>query len=728
MNTQDWMLEYAERGWYVFPVWGVVDGKCQCRSTKCKPGDIGKHPMTVHGKKDATISRETIINWCKKWPDCNVGVVAGTNSKLLIIDIDPRHGGDKSLEKLQEELGPLPETLIVKTGGGGKHFYFSYPKDRIIHDTTTKLGAGVDVRASVRGNEGFGGYVVMPPSNHKSGGVYEWENWQTGITTSTMPNAWLDKLEEAPVSVTWEEGVDVLEGQRHNYILYRAGKFRNEGYTGEELFLIVAIANEKYCKPVLPDDEVRRIVKDIAAKPINYFRNTDIGNGQRLAVRYNGQLKHCYEQKQWYAWDGARWAKDYGVVITRASKVVTEEMYKIAQRMTNKEYSDDAYKWAKNSQALARVNAMIEMAKTEGVIAVKSEDLDADPYLFNVRNGTIDLHTGELRKHNRKDLLTKLAAVDYVNVDKRSKEYKMWYGYLREVMGNEEQMKWVQLATGYTMTGLTIMEKAFFMYGSENTGKDTFITAITSVMGDYYEIIDPVIFYHRGSVRGGPTPELAKLPGVRMAAATEFKKGMRLSEDKFKRWTGGNEVTARSLYGHPFKYWPQFKIWLTMNDLPVTDAYGTGIWRRVVVIPFDYRPTVINFALKEIFKTSMEVRSVVLDWMVQGAVRWAQGERLEELAPSVAEATVAYKECQNPLKSWFEERYERCDNPPTVISFMTLYGHCEEHCRVHKLYIDHWGFKGPRSFSQQIKLLFPWLRKVGDTSQTKLNIRQRVQE
>ena len=90
MTTQDWMLLYTERGWYTFPIWGVDEkGKCLCRSSKCSSKDAGKHPMTRHGKNDATTSRETIINWCGKWPDCNIAVAAGKSSGLVILDIDP---------------------------------------------------------------------------------------------------------------------------------------------------------------------------------------------------------------------------------------------------------------------------------------------------------------------------------------------------------------------------------------------------------------------------------------------------------------------------------------------------------------------------------------------------------------------------------------------------------------------------------------------------------------
>ena len=112
-------LQYAKIGFPVLPLHSVTQGGiCSCRDGgNCsRPG---KHPKTAHGVKDATIDRVRIEAWWTSDPHANVGIAVGAEAGILVFDIDPRNGGNKTLEKLEAELGPLPGTVIADTGGGG---------------------------------------------------------------------------------------------------------------------------------------------------------------------------------------------------------------------------------------------------------------------------------------------------------------------------------------------------------------------------------------------------------------------------------------------------------------------------------------------------------------------------------------------------------------------------------------------------------------------------------
>ena len=157
----DIALEYAGRGWSVFPLWSVRGGVCTCR----KRGQCtmpGTHPRTRTGFHQATIDEKIINHW--KWESANIGIATGAASGLLVIDIDPRHDGDVTIKALIKSLGRLPPAPRVKTGDGW-HFYFLHP-DR--HIASKEYAAGIDIKAD-------GGYVVAPPSKHVSGGRYRWE-------------------------------------------------------------------------------------------------------------------------------------------------------------------------------------------------------------------------------------------------------------------------------------------------------------------------------------------------------------------------------------------------------------------------------------------------------------------------------------------------------------------------------------------------------------------------
>ena len=163
-------LTYAELGIPVFPLHSPGDGPsgCDCRRRDCGR-DAAKHPRTVHGLKDATTDEATIRRWWGLWPRANIGAVTGAVSGLLVLDVDPRHGGDDTLECLVAQHGQLPPTWRSRTPGGGWHLFLRYPDGLDIRNSaSTVLGTGLDVRAT-------GGYVILPPSFGANGNPYAWE-------------------------------------------------------------------------------------------------------------------------------------------------------------------------------------------------------------------------------------------------------------------------------------------------------------------------------------------------------------------------------------------------------------------------------------------------------------------------------------------------------------------------------------------------------------------------
>jgi hypothetical protein len=174
-------LEYAGLGWRVAPVWRVHNGVCACPKGKDCPSPA-KHPRTRHGGTDATIDTKRIGSW--KWGTANIAVATGPESGLVVLDIDPRHDGDKTIRQLQQTLGRLPAGPMVKTGGGGWHMYFRHPGGRV--PSRNGVAPGIDIKAD-------GGYVVAPPSIHTSGGTYTWHPGPE-LALPELPAAWLDFL------------------------------------------------------------------------------------------------------------------------------------------------------------------------------------------------------------------------------------------------------------------------------------------------------------------------------------------------------------------------------------------------------------------------------------------------------------------------------------------------------------------------------------------------------
>ena len=161
-------LRYARRGWSVVPMYAAKDGACSCpKGAACERA--GKHPITQHGVNDATTKRNRIRNWWNASPDANVGIATGSRSGIIVLDIDPRNGGNRTLKRLKKDLGPLPDTVIARTGGGGRHLVFKYPPFSVRKDTSgKKFGKGVDILSD-------GCIMVAPPSLHATGKRYRWK-------------------------------------------------------------------------------------------------------------------------------------------------------------------------------------------------------------------------------------------------------------------------------------------------------------------------------------------------------------------------------------------------------------------------------------------------------------------------------------------------------------------------------------------------------------------------
>jgi hypothetical protein len=271
----DAALAYAARGWRVFPCHTPTTTGCSCHKKDCK--DIGKHPRTYHGLKDATTDEATIQRWWKMWPQANIGIATGTGSGLVVLDHDSyKEGGDTSLEELEQSYSALPGTVQQLTGGGGVQYFFQHPGTRVKNGVQT-LGAGLDIR-------GDGGYVIVPPSLHVSGKRYIWEVVHEPEDTplASMPEWLLALCQDARHSERVDAGAPLLDGQRNDSLFRLGCSFRSRG--GSEAVILAALRemNATQCQPPLADEEVQTIVGSIAkyeageiAQNLYKYRNGD---------------------------------------------------------------------------------------------------------------------------------------------------------------------------------------------------------------------------------------------------------------------------------------------------------------------------------------------------------------------------------------------------------------------------------------------------------------------
>lgn len=159
-------VDYAVRGWRVFPLHGVRGGRCSCRASDCS--SPAKHPLVRRGFREASADPSQVEAWWAQWPFANIGLITGAGSGVVVVDIDL----PVALESLDRVVDLLPRTLVGLTGGGGVHLVYR-SDDPELRNAAGRLPGirgpvpGVDLRAN-------GGYIVAPPSIHSSGDRYSW--------------------------------------------------------------------------------------------------------------------------------------------------------------------------------------------------------------------------------------------------------------------------------------------------------------------------------------------------------------------------------------------------------------------------------------------------------------------------------------------------------------------------------------------------------------------------
>lgn len=251
-------LDASERGWSVIPL---------------RPRD--KRPLLAWEEyQRRRAGADEIRGWFARWPDANLGVVTGSTSGVVVLDVDAGHGGSESIARLESEHEPLPPTIAVVTGGGGRHVYFA-PGGAALHNRAG-IAPGLDFR-------GEGGYVVVPPSIHPSGNRYV---WAPGAGPRDVPLAlipgWLKDLvgdaeqRRGHPLIHWQtlvrEGVD--QGLRNSTLASIAGHLLWHGVDPLVVLDLLLSWNARRCRPPLSDDEVARTVQSITRTHFRHHRGT----------------------------------------------------------------------------------------------------------------------------------------------------------------------------------------------------------------------------------------------------------------------------------------------------------------------------------------------------------------------------------------------------------------------------------------------------------------------
>lgn len=635
-----WALQYRELGWAVFPL-----------------GYKSKVPLkNSHGFKDATKDADRIEEMfgSAKEP-LNISIATGDISGLLVLDIDPRHGGDKSLGKLEEKYGPLPKTCCVETGGGGMHYYFPLPPDTTVKSSAGIVAEGIDVRATK-------GHVVAPPSIHPSGNPYKWCNRDiTTIPDINLPDipAWLlERISTKSTTLMIGDQVDtgqiIRKGTRDETLFHVHAKFLVlQGHHGKSLFRALYKINQEQCHPPLSKKQVEKIAAQAEKyfqRPGNSLTEVDIATFAYNVLKR--QIRYCHDNKSFYIWDGHHWERD------RSDKIF-ELVTGVFTMLKSKNNVNDVNDRHKKNVAIIKktgthrfMKIVVDLlTKIFPDIKVPITAFDQEKNFLCVANGDLNLRTGELSSHDPKRMFSKITSVGYYPRSKCPKFMK----FLSQIfMGNQELIVFFQTALGYSLTGHTGDRCVFVLYGFGANGKSTLLATIRKIFAPYAEQINTESLMQKRY--GNADNDMARLVGVRIAIASEGEEHQRWAAARIKQISGGDiPITAKELYKDVFTYVPQFKVWFDTNNLPKTNADDIALWDRMKIIKFNARFTGESQRPREELDEELISESEgILAFAVEGAKMYFEQKGLK--TPEIVLAEVRqYRDDVDIVKDFIEE-------------------------------------------------------------------------
>jgi putative DNA primase/helicase len=374
---------------------------------------------------------------------------------------------------------------------------------------------------------------------------------------------------------------------------------------------------------------------------------TDNANAERFQRWHKSEVKYIKEPKKWIFFkpkDGWQYAD-----LFRLTKPVVRNIYKEAAVCKDKEDRKGLGDWAHASESRTKQRDMTDIAKD--FMSVSISDFDANPYLINCKNGVLNLKTKGLVEHSPDQLHLKKANASY----KLDATCPRWIKFLEEIFDNDAQLiKYVHIALGYSIMGLTTEHCFFLCHGNGRNGKGTLLETIGYVLGDYALTAEFDTFLHKDISNVRVKEAKANLKGKRFVIASETSDSTRMNEALIKTLTGGDKLVGAKLYGDNFEFDPTHTIWLACNHMPAIKDATIAMWERVKAIPF-----IKNFldeAQDKQLKDTLQQQECdgIFKWLVDGAYEYLQNG-LPGTPDVVKQATQEYRDINDKLSIYIRE-------------------------------------------------------------------------
>jgi P4 family phage/plasmid primase-like protien len=424
-------------------------------------------------------------------------------------------------------------------------------------------------------------------------------------------------------------------------------------------------------------------------------------------------LMFCKKQGGWFWWNGRHWEaeashKAEAAVLRLAVDIEKEhqrEISKLATALSNCPDNDprrgeikarikeekSGVKWSNQLRNKSGVSGVRDIM--EGLFTVGTDQLNTALHVFPVANGLIDLTSGRLEPHRPELYYTHSSPIVY---DEKA-ECPRWEQFLEEIQGEDNRAEWLQRCVGYALSGNIKERVAFFLCGTGANGKSVFLETLLNIAGEMGTPAAQTLVMKPSNGEASSTEDTASINGKRIVVISEVRKNSPLDEQQFKKITGGDTISARHLYGKPFKFRPQCKIFVAVNHLPRVDEGSQGVWDRIVVVPFETRIEKEKRDRDLIDKLQQEAAGI-LRWAVEGCLAYRR-RGLFPLPQSIIDRSDKYMTDSNNVTRFVARACEVQEAATTKRSELyeayTAWAQNERE--------KHWQIQGPTAFYEALE-------------------------
>ena len=388
------------------------------------------------------------------------------------------------------------------------------------------------------------------------------------------------------------------------------------------------------------------------------------GDGILFARLFGDAVRYCVDSDRWYVWTGTVWREDKRQVVFALVSAVVDCYGELKNTLDfagdDEAKKGDAAKRARIDRRIKHLrkpagrNACLEFAWKGRGIAVEAAAFDADPHLFGVQNGTLDLRTGMLREARPEDLITKQSRASYTPwPDIPAERRQVVEGFFLQIWdGDEEKIRFFQRMIGQALIGEVVNHIFPFLLGRRaRNGKTVLCSVLMHVFGSYAITFNSSLLCEQYGNSNNAAYELIEFDGARLAISSEVREGAVFSADLIKRMTGGDPLKGRGLFQDFRTFQPRFLPLMLGNHEPQPPVGDNGFWDRALLfnfpMRFEYEPDATKKELKRIDgyeRVLLEAGDAFLAWFVDGAMEYQADDRRLRPPESVRKDTTEYRD------------------------------------------------------------------------------------